>query len=261
MKKNACFILLLMVLLIGGIFFFEQNKEMKMTDVENQNKEFAELWTRFSNEVEQHGNLPVKTRFYVLLAANIAAQSQESYRLVLSQAVEAGVLPEEIKEVLYQTVPYAGYAKVYDFLLLTDNFFKENKIENKNVKWTTTNETTRFAEGLKVQKQIFGAENIENMRQNAPKDLSHIQDYLSANCFGDYYTRGGIDVKNRELITFATLAAMGGADAQVKAHVQANVNVGNKREILIDVITQLLPYIGYPRALNAISAINEICPN
>jgi 4-carboxymuconolactone decarboxylase len=73
---------------------------------------------------------------------------------------------------------------------------------------------------------------------------------LSANCFGDYYTRSGLDIKTRELVTFAMLISMGGCEPQVKGH--GNINVGNKKEVLLDVITQLLPYLGYPRTLNAL---------
>jgi 4-carboxymuconolactone decarboxylase len=54
------------------------------------------------------------------------------------------------------------------------------------------------------------------------------------------------------------LAALGGCDAQVKGHVAANLNVGNDRGRLIDVATQLLPFIGYPRTLNALRAVNEV---
>ena len=96
------------------------------------------------------------------------------------------------------------------------------------------------------------------MRESAPAELKHIQDYLSANCFGDYYTRNGLDIKTRELLTFAVLVSMGGAEPQARAHVQANLNVGNSRENLIDTVTQLLPFIGYPRSLNAINVINEV---
>ena len=71
----------------------------------------------------------------------------------------------------------------------------------------------RFKEGLKVQKSIFGDENIENMRKTAPEDEKHIQDYLSANCFGDYYTRGYLDLKTREVLTFAMLISLGGMRA------------------------------------------------
>ena len=96
------------------------------------------------------------------------------------------------------------------------------------------------------------------MRDAAPAELKHIQDYLSANCFGDYYTRGGLNLKTRELLTFATLISLGGVDSQVRSHVQGNLNMGNGRQVLLDTVTVLLPYIGYPRSLNAIAAVNEI---
>ncbi|WP_328908107.1 carboxymuconolactone decarboxylase family protein [Streptomyces sp. NBC_00234] len=55
-------------------------------------------------------------------------------------------------------------------------------------------------------------------------------------------------------------AALGGADAQVKGHVAANLNVGNTRNALIAVLTGLLPFIGYPRTLNALAAVDAITP-
>jgi 4-carboxymuconolactone decarboxylase len=96
------------------------------------------------------------------------------------------------------------------------------------------------------------------MRTNAPTDQKHIQDYLASNCFGDYYTRNGLDMKTRELLTYSMLISIGGTDSQVRGHIQGNLNVGNNRETLIGISTQLLPYIGYPRTLNALNAINEI---
>ena len=94
----------------------------------------------------------------------------------------------------------------------------------------------------------------------ATDDVAHIQRYLSANCFGDYVARSGLDLRTRELLTFSMLVALGGADAQVKGHVAGNLNVGNDRATLLAVLTQLLPFIGYPRTLNGLNAVNEIAP-
>jgi 4-carboxymuconolactone decarboxylase len=85
----------------------------------------------------------------------------------------------------------------------------------------------------------------------------HIQKHLSASCFGDYYTRTGLEVKTRELLTSSMLASLGGCEAQLLGHVAANLSVGNDRRVLLGTITQLLPFIGYPRTLNAIRVINE----
>ena len=126
---------------------------------------------------------------------------------------------------------------------------------------STTTPETRAEVGLAVQKQIVGADLIDQLYAGAPTDELHIQRLLSANCFGDHYTRGGLDLPTRELLTFAMLVAHGGCDPQVRGHVTANLNVGNSRQLLIDVLTQLLPFIGYPRTLNGLRAVDETAPH
>jgi 4-carboxymuconolactone decarboxylase len=95
------------------------------------------------------------------------------------------------------------------------------------------------------------------MYAQSPKDQLHLQEFLTANCFGDYVTRGGLDLETRELLTFSMLAALGGCEPQLAGHVAANLAVGNDRRVLVSTITHLLPFIGYPRTLNAIRVINE----
>jgi 4-carboxymuconolactone decarboxylase len=80
---------------------------------------------------------------------------------------------------------------------------------------------------------------------------------VAAHAFGDNLSRGGLDTRTRELISLTMLVAMGGCEPQVKLHVAANLRVGNDRARLVGVLTQLLPYIGYPRMLNALRALNE----
>jgi 4-carboxymuconolactone decarboxylase len=104
---------------------------------------------------------------------------------------------------------------------------------------------------------VFGTM-IDDMYEQSPENQIHIQKHLSANCFGDYYTRTGLDLKMRELLTFSMLLSLGGCEPQLKGHVQGNINIGNDKELLLSVVTQLLPYVGYPRALNAIRCINEV---
>ncbi len=86
----------------------------------------------------------------------------------------------------------------------------------------------------------------------------NINYWLAANCFGDYYTRKGLSVKDREMITFCFLLAQGGCEPQLKSHIRGNINVGNPAVFLRKVVEQMVPYIGYPRSLNAMNAIGEI---
>ena len=102
---------------------------------------------------------------------------------------------------------------------------------------------------------------IDDMYEQSPENQIHIQKYLSANCFGDYYTRTGLDLKMRELLTFSMLLSLGSCEPQLKGHIQGNLTVGNDKERLLSVVTQLIPYVGYPRALNAIRCLNEVAPD
>lgn len=213
--------------------------------------ELIEVFDNFAfDEVPGYGNLDVKTRLMVILAALIASQAISEHRAMLEGALNVGVSPVEVKEIVYQAVPYVGMAKVYDFLLAANEILAGQ---------ATTSPETRFEQGLAVQKAIAG-DAVEKMYRESPANQLHIQRYLSANCFGDYVSRGGIDIKTRELLTFSMLQSLGGCEPQLKGHVQANLNVGNDKQTLLSVATQLLPYVGYPRTLNAIRCINEVIP-
>jgi 4-carboxymuconolactone decarboxylase len=85
----------------------------------------------------------------------------------------------------------------------------------------------------------------------------HINRWLAANCFEDFYTRTGLDLPQREMITFCFLMAQGGCEPQLIAHAKGNMNLGNDKDFLVRVVSQCLPYIGYPRSLNAVSVLDK----
>jgi 4-carboxymuconolactone decarboxylase len=223
--------------------------------------ELVEVFDNFAfDEVLRHSRLDTRTRLMVQLAALIGSQGLSEYRVMLGAALTAGVTPVEVREIAYQAVPYAGMGKAFDFIHATNDVLTERGVELPLDGQAVTTPVTRADEGRAVQERIGGADRVGQMYTSAAGDEQHFQRFLSANCFGDYLTRAGIGVPVRELLTFAMLAALGGCDPQVKGHVAANLNVGNNRQDLIDVITVLLPFIGYPRALNALAAVNEVAP-
>jgi 4-carboxymuconolactone decarboxylase len=222
--------------------------------------ELIEIFDNWAfDEVISYGNLDTKTRVMMIMGSNIACQALTEYKMFVNAGLNIGVTPVEIKEILYQSVPYVGVAKVIDFIYATNEIFKERGIALPLEGQSTTTPETRYEKGLAVQKEIFG-EMIDKMYETSPKNQLHIQKYLSDNCFGDYYTRNGLDIKTRELLTYSMLISMGGTESQVKGHIQGNVNLGNNKVTLLSVTTQLLPYIGYPRTLNAIKCLNEVIP-
>lgn len=222
--------------------------------------ELIEVFDNFAfDEVISYGNLDTRTRVMMILAATIGCQALSEYKVMVGAALNVGITPVEIKEIVYQTVPYVGIAKVIDFIHATNEILESRGIKLPLEPQSTTTPETRHEKGLKVQKEIFG-EMIDRLYEESPENQIHLQKYLTANCFGDYYTRNGLDLKTRELLTLSILIALGGTEPQIKVHIQGNVNVGSDKIKLLSVMTQLLPYVGYPRTLNAIRCLNEVIP-
>jgi 4-carboxymuconolactone decarboxylase len=221
--------------------------------------ELVEYFDRFAfDEVARHGGLDMRTRLVVQLAALIACHAVNEFRVALDAALACGLTPVEAKEVVYHAVPYVGMAKAFDFLGATNDVLTDHGVELPLPGQSTTTSETRTEKGRAVQSEIFGTDTIDQLYEAAPEDELHIQRFLSANCFGDHFTRTGLDLPVRELLTFALLVSLGGADPQVKSHVIGNINVGNDRARMIHALTQLLPFIGYPRTLNGLRAVNDI---
>ena len=120
----------------------------------------------------------------------------------------------------------------------------------------TTTIEDRVEKGEQAQVDIIG-DGMKGFASSGPEESRHINRWLSGNCFGDYYTRTGLDYRQREMITFCFLAAQGGCEPQLTSHAAGNMKVGNDKTFLIKVISQCLPYIGYPRSLNALRCVNE----
>lgn len=223
--------------------------------------ELIEVFDNFAfDEVLGYGNLNARTRLMVMLASMIASQALAEYKMMLGGALNVGVTPVEVKEIVYQAVPYVGMAKVFDFIHATNEILESRGVKLPLEGQSATSPETRFEKGLALQKEIVGSKRIDTMYAELPTDQIHIQKYLSANCFGDYVIRNGLDIKTRELLTVSMLLSLGGCEPQLKGHIHTNLNIGNDKETLLSVVTQLLPYVGYPRTLNAIRCLNEVLP-
>ncbi|MEJ2870523.1 carboxymuconolactone decarboxylase family protein [Actinomycetospora sp. OC33-EN08] len=72
------------------------------------------------------------------------------------------------------------------------------------------------------------------------------------------YSRAGLDLRDRELITVAICTALGTAAPQLRLHIGGCLNVGGTRDEIVEVITQMAVYAGFPAALNALAAAREV---
>lgn len=260
-------------LLLGGTTAMAQTRETAAntaaqslftkndpTDIKNE-PELSAISKKFIyHDINNQIKLSTTKQELLTLVVLTANNTPEDIPAHVEGALRAGATPEQIHESIFHCTPYVGLPKVKTALERFDQVMEMLKIKPCAPAGTTTDQT-RHEAGLAVQRAIFGAENIDKMNASAPADQKHINDYLSANCFGDYYTRKVLDVKERELITFTAIVTLGGCEPQAKAHAAANISVGNSRQDLLDAITIALPYIGYPRTLNGLGCVNAIAPS
>lgn len=210
------------------------------------------------NEISALGKMLVKTKTMITLAVLTTMEAHTRLKLATNEALQAGMNVVEIKETLYQCTPYIGITRVESALEAVNSALQKAGQKPTPASQRTVNEQNRFEKGLSVQKSIFG-ETIDKMHANTPEELAYInKQALSAYCFGDFYTRTGLNLKARELITFTAIMCLGGCEQQLRAHTAGNLSVGNSRQDLIDTITVAMPYIGFPRTLNALAVVNEI---
>ena len=227
------------------------------SNIRRTDPEFAELFDNFAfDEVVNQDDLDDHTRFLAILATLIGCQGEGEYRVMLPAALNLEVTPAEAKEIVYQATAYLGIGRTFPFLNATNEILEARGVKLPLEGASTTTRETRREAGTQAQVDIFG-ENMKDFWKSGPEETRHINRWLAANCFGDYYTRKGLNYKERELITFCFLAAQGGCELQLTAHAMGNMRVGNDKAFLIKIVSQCLPYIGYPRSLNALGCVRR----
>ena len=225
------------------------NNESKLDETD---PELVTIVGNFSqDEVVKVSMLTERERMLSILAVLLGCQGMGAYCNVLKTALTLKIDPVAIKEVVYQAVDYLGIGRVRPFLDAVNEILTERGVKLPLEGQATTTMEDRLEKGAQAQVDIFG-EGMKEAWKNG-----HINRWLADNCFGDYYTRTGLNLAQREMITFCFLAAQGGCEPQLIAHAGGNMNLGNDKEFLTKVVSQCLPYIGYPRSLNAITCINK----
>ena len=218
--------------------------------------EFTERFYNFAyDEVVNQDDLDDRTRFMAILATLLGCQAVDEFHCQMGAALNFGVTPVEIKEIVYQAVAYLGIGRVSPFLAVVNEVLEERGVPLPLEGQSTTTPETRLEAGAQTQLDIFG-ERMRDFYKSGSEETRHINRWLADNCFGDYYTRKGLTDQQREMITFCFLAAHGGCEPQLTSHAAANMKIGNDKAFLIKIVSQCLPYIGYPRSLNALRCVD-----
>lgn len=116
---------------------------------------------------------------------------------------------------------------------------------------------TRLEKGLEQLRQIDGAggEDVINSLSDIAPDVGK---YIAEFAFGDIYSRNCLTLQEREMITISSLLTAGGCEPQLEVHINGSLNVGISPEKIIETFIQCIPYVGFPRVLNAVFIAKKI---
>ncbi len=217
---------------------------------------FANIVSRFEAEVREHSGLDERSRALCVLAALIASDETDEFVLRLGEALNGALTAVEAREVVYQSAAYCGVPRAKRFLAAANGVFASRGVVLPLPTQSPGGGENRREAGTRVQIALFG-EDMADFWQSGPEETRCINRWLTEHCYGDFYSRPGLSLGDRELIAFGFLAALGEDIAQMKARVVAGYAAGNDRAVLIAAIVQLLPFIGWPRALSALTVLNE----
>lgn len=115
----------------------------------------------------------------------------------------------------------------------------------------------RFERGrAKIQELVEGGDQgvLKGLGKTAPDLANYVLEFI----FGDLYSRSGLDLKTKQIITLTCLATLGNAKPQLAYHIKAALNIGFSREEIIDIMTHLAGYAGFPAALNGVNTAKEV---
>ena len=118
-------------------------------------------------------------------------------------------------------------------------------------------ESGRYLSGLEMLHQIdgTGGENVIRSLEDIAPDIGR---QIIEFAFGDIYTRKTLTLQEREMITITSLLTAGGCEPQLEVHINGSLNVGISPEKIIETFIQCIPYVGFPKVLNAVFTAKKV---
>ena len=207
-------------------------------------------------EVFATGDLTLKQREMITCITLATMQTLPQLKAHAGAALNVGVTPEELREVMYLTAPFIGFPKMLNAVGTVNEVFKERGISLPLKAQGTVTEETRHEAGKAIQDTLYPG-GISGAMAGIPGDMGkEVEKFLTDYFFGEIYSRGALDLQTRELLGYCVLTALE-AESQLQSHYHGNMKAGNTPEKLTAAVIQCLPYIGFPAAIKALRIIKQ----
>ena len=233
--------------LFGGEALTGQGTDPEMMDI---------LQKFIFGDVFQTGDLTIKQREMITCITLATMQTLPQLKAHAGAALNVGVTPEELREVMYLTAPFIGFPRMLNAVATVNEVFTERGISLPLEKQGKVTEETRHETGKAIQDKLYPG-GIASVMEGVPGNMGKdVEQFLTDYFFGDIYSRGALDLQTRELLGYCVLTTLE-AESQLHSHYHGNINAGNSPEILTAAVIQCLPYIGFPAAIKALRIIKE----
>ena len=205
------------------------------------------------------GSLNSQMRELVTVTVLTTLSALPQLKAHVQASLNAGCTPVQLREAVYQCAPFIGFPRTLNAIGAMNEVFSANGVplplpEEK----AEASREARFQRGAALQAPLYGDE-IERRYAWLPGEFAQaVPRFLTELCFGDFFSRPGLDGRTRELLTVVLLAALGGAAMQVKSHVQGALRAGSTREEIVCALVHAGAYMGFPRLFNALNACREL---
>src|SRR4051794_31247737 len=115
-------------------------------------------------------------------------------------------------------------------------------------------------------RRLRGSEKIKEILGQTPADVERslgdvsprLANYVLDTIYGEIYQSPVLDPKTRQIVTIAALATLGTAAKQLRTHIAGARRCGLSREEIVEVMVQLVPFVGVPAALNGVAVCREV---
>ncbi|MEM9198476.1 MAG: 4-carboxymuconolactone decarboxylase [Pseudomonadota bacterium] len=112
----------------------------------------------------------------------------------------------------------------------------------------------RHARGMIMRRRVLGDAHVDRAEAAKTSLDQPFQELITEGAWGTVWTRSGLSLRDRSLITLALLAGLGN-DAEIAMHVRATANTGATPEEIIEAMLHVAIYAGVPRANHAIKIV------
>ena len=233
--------------LFGGEALTGQGTDPEMMDM---------LQKFIFGEVFQTGELTLKQREMITCITLATMQTLPQLKAHAGAALNVGVTPVELREVMYLTAPFIGFPKMLNAVATVNEVFKERGIHLPLEKQGTVTDANRHEAGKAIQDRLYPG-GISSVMEGMPGDMGKdVEQFLTDYFFGEIYSRGALDLKTRELLGYCVLTTLE-AESQLQSHFHGNIKAGNTPETVTAAVIQCLPYIGFPAAIKALRIIKQ----